>query len=147
MCTRMWVLWIDLNIKKNSCRRCYFTDPVLIMNIMLPSGRHECVARPKACVWGHSLARVAGSNPARRRHGYLTLVSVVCCQAQIPPTGRSLVQGNPTESITKCEQASTPTISRYTGVRNTKERKKEKDMNIYWIIRTSTIPVTVRSKA
>jgi hypothetical protein len=62
---------------------------------------------------------------SRGKHGCLSLVSVVCCQAQISAIGRSLVQGNPTESITECEQASTPTISRYTGVRNTKERERK----------------------
>jgi len=76
------------------------------MNIMLPSGRHECVARPKACVWGHSLARVAGSNPARRRHGYLTLVSVVCCQAQVCVKGLELVQRGPTECGGKLDHLS-----------------------------------------
>jgi hypothetical protein len=33
---------------------------------------------------------------SRRRHGCLSLVSVVCCQV-VSATGRSLVQGSPTE--------------------------------------------------
>jgi hypothetical protein len=33
----------------------------------------------------------------RRRHGCLSLVSVVCCQVQVSATGWSLVQRSPTE--------------------------------------------------
>ena len=42
------------------------------------------------------LAVIAGSNPAGG-HVRLSLVSVVCCQIEVPATGRSLVQRNPTE--------------------------------------------------
>jgi hypothetical protein len=34
---------------------------------------------------------------SRRGHGYLSLVSVVCCQVEVSATGRSLVQRSPTE--------------------------------------------------
>ena len=30
-------------------------------------------------------------------HGYLSLLSVVCCQVEVSATGRSLVQGSPPE--------------------------------------------------
>ena len=35
----------------------------------------------------------------RREHGWLCLVSVVCCQVEVPATGRSLVQRSPTECV------------------------------------------------
>ena len=44
------------------------------------------VARSEAWVCGGSLAGVAGSNPARR-HGYLSIVIVVCCQVEVSATG------------------------------------------------------------
>ena len=47
--------------------------------------------RSKAGVCGRSLAGIEGSNPARE-HGCLSLVSVVCSQAKVSATGRSLVQ-------------------------------------------------------
>jgi len=72
-------------------------------------------------------ARLLGLRVRIPREAWMP-VSCERCQEQIPPTGRSLVQGNPTESIAECERASTPTISRFTGVRNTKERE---DMNTY----------------
>jgi hypothetical protein len=46
-------------------------------------------ARSKAWVCDRSHAGIAGSNPARK-HGYLSLVSVVCCKLQVSATGRSL---------------------------------------------------------
>ena len=49
-------------------------------------------ARSKAWVCGRSLAGIAGSNPAGGR-GYVSLVSVVCCQVKVYATGRSDVQG------------------------------------------------------
>ena len=38
-----------------------------------------------------------GRFESRRRHGCLSVVSVVCCQVEISVTGQSLVQGNRTE--------------------------------------------------
>jgi hypothetical protein len=52
-----------------------------------PGGRSVC---------GNSLAEVTGSNPAVG-HGCLYLVKVVCCQAQVSSSGRSLVQRSPIE--------------------------------------------------
>ena len=43
-------------------------------------------ARSKTWVCGGSLAGVAGSNPARR-HRYLSIVIVVCCQVEVSATG------------------------------------------------------------
>jgi hypothetical protein len=34
---------------------------------------------------------------SRRKHGRLSIVSVVCCQVEVPSTGRSLIQRSPTE--------------------------------------------------
>jgi hypothetical protein len=43
---------------------------------------------------------------SRRRHGCLSLVSVVCCQVEVSVTGRSLVQGSPTEcAVCVCDCA------------------------------------------
>ena len=49
----------------------------------------------KAWVCGHSLAGIAGSNPAGDT-GYLSLVSLVCCQVEVSASGLSLVQRSPT---------------------------------------------------
>jgi hypothetical protein len=47
---------------------------------------------------GRSLVYVAGSNPAGGQK-CLSLVTVVCCQAEASATGRSLVQGRPTDCV------------------------------------------------
>ena len=43
-------------------------------------------ARSKAWVCGHSPAEIAGSNLSGG-HGYLSVVSVVCCQVEVSATG------------------------------------------------------------
>jgi hypothetical protein len=43
-------------------------------------------------VCGRSLAGIVGSNPAGG-HGCLSLVIVVCCQAEVTVTGRSSFRG------------------------------------------------------
>ena len=48
-------------------------------------------ARSKVWVYGRSLAGIAGSNPTGG-HGCLSLVGVVCCQAEVSATCWSLVQ-------------------------------------------------------
>ena len=55
-------------------------------------------ARSKAWICGHSLAVIAGLNPAGV-HGCLSLVSVVCCRVVVCATGRSLVQRSPAECV------------------------------------------------
>ena len=35
-------------------------------------------------------------------HGCLSVVSVVCCQVEVSATGRSLVQGSPTDCVASC---------------------------------------------
>jgi len=62
------------------------------------------VAAPsKASVCGRSLAGIAGSNPAGGgEHGYLSLVSVVCCQLEVFVTGRFLIQRSPTKCVCVC---------------------------------------------
>ena len=42
-------------------------------------------ARSKAWVWGRWLAGIAGFE-SRRGHGYLSVVSVVCCQVEVSAT-------------------------------------------------------------
>jgi hypothetical protein len=53
-------------------------------------------ARSKAWVCGRALAGTAGSNVARGHEG-LSLVRVVCCQAEVSASGLSLVQRSPTD--------------------------------------------------
>jgi hypothetical protein len=69
-----------------------------------------------AWVWGSSLAGIADSNPARGMDD-LSFVSVVCSDVEVSVSGRSLVQGLPTEcGMSKCDQMqqypSTPTMIR-----------------------------------
>ena len=51
--------------------------------------------RSQAKIWGHSLAGIAGSNPAVSMD--VSPVSVACCQVEVSGTGRSLVQRSPTD--------------------------------------------------
>jgi hypothetical protein len=42
---------------------------------------------------------------SRQRHGRLSLVSVVCCQVEVPAIGRSLVQRSSTEcGVSECDR-------------------------------------------
>ena len=61
-------------------------------------------ARSKAWVYGGSLAGIAGLNPVGSMD--VSLVNVVCCQVEVSATGRSLVQGSPTECecVIECNQ-------------------------------------------
>ena len=61
----------------------------------------KVTVRSEAWVCDHSLPGIAGSNPAWNM-GCLSVVSVVCCQAQFSASGRSLVQRRPTECVV-CE--------------------------------------------
>jgi len=54
-------------------------------------------SRSKACVCGRSIAGTAGLNSAGGMD--VCLVNVVCCQAEISVTGRSLVQRSSTECV------------------------------------------------
>jgi len=43
-----------------------------------------------------------------RRHGCVSLVSIVCCQVEVSATGRSLVQRSPTEcGVFECDPETT----------------------------------------
>jgi hypothetical protein len=57
-----------------------------------PSGRavYGVGLRPLVC-WDYAFE-------SRRRHGYLSLVSVECCQVEVSAMGQSLVQ----KSLTEC---------------------------------------------
>ena len=60
-------------------------------------------ARSKAWDCDRSRAASVGSNPAGDMD-VLSVVSVVCCQAEVPATGRSLVQRSPTEHlVSECD--------------------------------------------
>ena len=39
---------------------------------------------------------------SRREHGYLSVVSAVCCQVKVSATSLSLVQRSPTECVCVC---------------------------------------------
>jgi hypothetical protein len=61
-------------------------------------------------VCGRSLAGIAGSNPAGRGHGYLSVVSVVCCQVEVSATSSSLVQRSPTDcGVSECDREASKT--------------------------------------
>ena len=53
-------------------------------------------ARSKAWNCCRSLAEILGSNPTGG-HGCLSVVTVMCFQVKVSATGRSLVQGSPTD--------------------------------------------------
>jgi hypothetical protein len=56
------------------------------------------VERSKARVCGRSFRGLrVRIPPVEEGHGCLFLVSVVCCQVEVPATGRSLVQRSPTD--------------------------------------------------
>ena len=60
-------------------------------------------ARAKAWVCGRSLAVILVSNPAGGMH----VCCVVCCQAEVSVTGRSLAQGSPTDcDVSDCDRES-----------------------------------------
>ena len=54
------------------------------------------IGQSKAWVYGLSLIGIVDSNP-ERGHGGWSLVSVVCCQVEVPASGSSLVQRSSTE--------------------------------------------------
>ena len=57
----------------------------------------------KVWVCGPSLCWDCGFE-SRRGHGYLSLVSVVCCHVEMSATGRSLVQRSATEcGVSECD--------------------------------------------
>jgi hypothetical protein len=61
-------------------------------------------ARPKAWVYGCSLAGVAGSNPTDGMD-VLSLVSVVCCQVEVSASGRSLILRSTAECVvSECDR-------------------------------------------
>jgi hypothetical protein len=60
-------------------------------------------ARSKAWVCGCLLAGIAGSNPTGGMD--ICLVQCLCCQVEVSVTGRSLVQGSPTEfGVSECDR-------------------------------------------
>jgi len=77
------------------------------MVAMICRSLKNCVPNPvtvrsKARVCCCSLAGIAGSNPAKVTD-VLSLVSVMCCQVEVPASGCSLVQRIPTKcSASEC---------------------------------------------
>ena len=76
--------------------------------------------RSKEWVCGSSLSGIVDSNPGRT-HGYLSLVSVMCCEAEIPALGWSLAQRSPTErGVTECDREKPPScygLLRHEGIK------------------------------
>ena len=61
-------------------------------------------ARTKAWVCGRSLVGIVGSNSVG---AWTFVVSVVCCQVEVPTSGWSLVQRSPTEcGVSECDHES-----------------------------------------
>ena len=73
-------------------------------------------ARSKAWDCDRSRAASVGSNPAGDMD-VLCVVSVLCCQADVPATGRSHVQRSPTEhGVAECDlETSTMRRTWHTG--------------------------------
>jgi len=67
---------------------------------------------------------------SRAKHGCLSLVSVVCCKAQISAMGRSLVQGSPTVYVflraymCVCVRVQPSTLTMGRSKRPEKEKKR-----------------------
>ena len=61
----------------------YFSLNFLCVTLIM---RVPADATSKACVCGHSLAGIAGSNPAGGMDVCLSVVSVVCCQVEVSVT-------------------------------------------------------------
>jgi hypothetical protein len=77
--------------------------------------------RSNAWVCSRSLTGIAGSNPAV--HMDMSLVSVACCQGEVSPTGRSLIQRSPTECVvSECDRG-TWTMRRPRGCRAMRKSK------------------------
>jgi hypothetical protein len=72
-------------------KKCAEFEVVMMTKMPIP-----VVVRSKAWVFGRSLTRIVGLN-STGGHGCLSLVSVVCCQAEVSATSWSLVQRSPTE--------------------------------------------------
>ena len=63
---------------------------------------YNIAARSKALVCGRPLAGIVGSNTTL---AWIFGVSVVCCQVQVSASGRSLVQGSPTDcGVSDCDR-------------------------------------------
>ena len=58
-------------------------------------------ARSKALVYARSPAEIVGSNPAGK-HGYLSVVSVVCCQVEVCATADHSSRGVPPTVVRRC---------------------------------------------
>jgi hypothetical protein len=71
----------------------FWMIPELFNNLLNCKGTISVAVRSKAYACGRSLAGFE----SRRGHGYLSLVSDVCCQVEVSATGRSLVQRRPIE--------------------------------------------------
>jgi hypothetical protein len=75
-----------------------------VFSVPVCAGPNPVAARSKAFVCHRSLAGNMVSNPTWIR-GCLCLVYVSCCQVEVYSTGRSLVQGSPTECcVSECDQ-------------------------------------------
>ena len=60
----------------------FLTKIIFLISELLPI---SVAARSKAQAFGRSPAEIVGSNPTGG-HGCLSVVSVVCCQVEVPAT-------------------------------------------------------------
>jgi hypothetical protein len=104
-CRRRWPVYEDVH--KISVRNAavYYKESLNVqLSVADPSGR---------AIWGWMDLRPLGCSDcgfeSRGGHGYLSLVSVVCCQLEVSASGWSLVQRSPTEcGVSECDcEAST----------------------------------------
>jgi hypothetical protein len=106
----------------------------VISNILLPQSSSDFngVFRPKVDPGGRAVYGVR-SRPltcwdcgfeSRPGKGCLSLVNVVCCQIEVPSSGRSPVQRNPTEcGVSECDREAS-ILRRPWSTRTVEPRKK-----------------------
>jgi len=92
-------VFTGLGINHTKFHKCLLLPLLQCVDIALanPGGHAVWGLRFYVC----SLVGISGSNPARDMRCQ-SLVSVVCCQADVLATGRSFVQRSPTEGLCNC---------------------------------------------
>ena len=86
----LFSFWFDQ--RNNSRRRGPIMKMFIIFFFYLALATSSCGLRPLAC-WDLGFESHGG-------HGYLSVVSVVCCQVEVSATSWSLVQRSPTDCAT-----------------------------------------------
>ena len=82
--------WLDVPFRKLLLNKAIFHNELFLVTEVFGS-RSQRPSRLRRRSAAARLLRLVGSNP-NRRHGCLSVVSVVCCQVEVPATGWSLVR-------------------------------------------------------